>query len=331
METTHRPFDELRRRDRLTRSSAQKCRLWGPVAPQPKTCYGASGTMSDPPAPPVEERHSDVLAGPIRLRTTEWSVAGAEGRTAIIALPGALAPRSSLAPIGKLLGQQFRFIALDLPGLGESEKPAPTKYEYSPARFAESLTDLMGGLGLARAHVFGHGLGGAAAIHLAARRPELVRTIALVSPMGPSGAVPAPLRLLLAPIVGEIAFRQLMSQRLYARHYRARIHSTAEPSEISDNFLALASPASRAALLALLRNSVDTRSIIADCRRLRCPTLLLWGRTDRLMSLQLGRMLAREIPGTGFEILDAGHAPHRELPEQTAALLRRFYSGERAR
>lgn len=287
--------------------------------------------MSDPPAPLVEESHADVLSGPVRLRTTEWSTPGADGREAIIALPGALAPRTSLAPIGQLLGKSFRFIAVDLPGLGESEKPAPTRYEYSPARFSESLTDLMGGLGLARAHIFGHGLGGAAAIHLGARRPELVRTIALVSPMGPEGAVPAPLKLLLAPVIGEIVFRQLMSQRLYARHYRARIHAGVEPEEAASNFAAISSPASRAALLALLRNSVDTRSIIADCRRLRCPTLLLWGRADRLVSLQLGRMLAKEIPGTGFEILDSGHAPHRELPEQTAGLLRRFFSGERAR
>ncbi len=298
--------------------------------PTRKNCYGRPGTMSDPTAP-VFESHSDVLAGPIRLRTTEWSCQDGETRPAVVALPGVLAPRSSLAPLGRLLGRHFRFIAVDLPGLGESEKPPPTKYDYSPARVAESLTDLMGGLGLARAHVFGHGLGGAAAIHLGARRPELVRTIALVSPLGPKGAFPGPLRLLLAPVIGELALGQLMSQRLFSHQFKSRIHKEASPEDISANFFGVSSPASRAALLALLRNSVDTRSIIADCRRLRCPTLLLWGREDCLIPLTLGRMLAREIPGTGFEILDAGHAPHTEIPDQCAELLRRFFSGERAR
>jgi pimeloyl-ACP methyl ester carboxylesterase len=277
----------------------------------------------------VVEEYRDVLAGEIRLRITEWASPSASSE-AVVALPGALAPRGSFAELGKRLAADFRFVAVDLPGFGESEKPPPGRFDYSPASIAESITYLMSALGVGRAHVLGHGLGGAIAIHLGARRPELVRSLALICPLGPPEGVPDLARFALAPVVGDLIFRQLLTEGLFARLYRGRVQKSAEPSTIASYFEALQSPASRLALLALLRSSIDTRPIIADCRRIRSPSLVLWGRDDKLFGLKTGRLLAREIQGTGFEILDTGHAPHEEDPERTARTLALFFKGERA-
>lgn len=285
--------------------------------------------MTSPECPGVDEIRRDVVAGAIRIRMSEWVGPGAS-ETMVLAVPGVLAPRSSFRQLGLLLGQSFRFAVVDLPGLGESEKPPPHKFEYSPRRFAEALTDLLGALGVGRAHFLGHGLGGAVVIHLATRHPELVRNLALLSPAGVRETSSPAKRFLTAPLVGELLFRQLLNERIYGSFYRDRVQKSVSTEELNEYFAALSSPASRMALLALLRNAQDARAIVADSRRLRCPSLLLWGRHDRLTPLKEGRLFARELEGAGFEILDTGHAPHVETPEVVGRILEKFFLGQRA-
>src|SRR5438034_4504504 len=62
--------------------------------------------------------------------------------------------------------ERFRCIAVDLPGSGDSDKPAGP---YSTEGHADQLAGFMGAVGLEHAHVAGVSLGGTIAIHLAAR------------------------------------------------------------------------------------------------------------------------------------------------------------------
>ena len=55
-----------------------------------------------------------------------------------------------------LLAAHFHVIAPDLPGFGDSAKPSPSRYEYGFSAFAESMADLIAGLGVGRVHVAGH-------------------------------------------------------------------------------------------------------------------------------------------------------------------------------
>src|SRR4051795_3584497 len=64
--------------------------------------------------------------------------------------------------------EQFRCIAVDLPGTGESDKPAGP---YSTEGHADQLADLLGALGIERAHGAGTAFAAAEAMHLAARHP----------------------------------------------------------------------------------------------------------------------------------------------------------------
>src|SRR4051794_8863089 len=74
--------------------------------------------------------------------------------------------------------EHFTCIALDLPGTGASDKPPGP---YSTAGYADQVAAFLGAIGVERAHVAGVSLGGAVGIHLAARHPNLVRSLSLHS------------------------------------------------------------------------------------------------------------------------------------------------------
>jgi pimeloyl-ACP methyl ester carboxylesterase len=91
------------------------------------------------------------------------------------------------------------------------------------------------------------------------------------------------------------------------------------------------SPAARGSALATLRNTVDTRSIVAQTSRIQTPSLVLWGRSDRLYPVSFGQRLSREIRDARFELIDTGHAPQEERPEELAAHISRFLDAKLSR
>jgi pimeloyl-ACP methyl ester carboxylesterase len=74
--------------------------------------------------------------------------------------------------------EHFTCVALDLPGSGESDKPAGP---YSTERYADQVAAFLGAIGIDRAHVAGVSLGAAVGMHLAARHPGRVRSLSLHS------------------------------------------------------------------------------------------------------------------------------------------------------
>lgn len=72
----------------------------------------------------------------------------------------------------------FSCVAVDLPGSGESDKPAGP---YSTKGYADQVAAFLGAIGIERAHVAGVSLGAAVGLHLAARHPDRVRSLSLHS------------------------------------------------------------------------------------------------------------------------------------------------------
>ena len=74
--------------------------------------------------------------------------------------------------------EHFSCIAIDLPGSGESHKPAGP---YSTEGYADQAAAFLGAIGVERAHVAGMSLGAAVGLHLAGRHPDRVRSLSLHS------------------------------------------------------------------------------------------------------------------------------------------------------
>jgi pimeloyl-ACP methyl ester carboxylesterase len=236
--------------------------------------------------------------------------------------------------VGDLLGQEYRVVAPDLPGFGQSEKPPESRFPYGIDAFADAVVDLYAGLELGRAVLVGHALGGAVAITLAARHPELISRLILIDALCYSADLDLASRVALAPLVGGFAFKQLWGKSAFKAYFRdsylsrdARI-----PSERVEHYYdSFNTPAARASALATLRATRDTRAVVAHIARISTPTLVMWGREDTLYPAALGHRMSREIPDAGFQLLGAGHAPQEEQPEAVAAAIERFCRSPRPR
>lgn len=224
------------------------------------------------------------------------------------------------------LAQTFRVVAPDLPGFGASEKPDPQRYAYGWDAFSDSMFDLVAALGLGRAHVCGHGMGGGVALSLAAQHPALVQKLVLCSAVVFDPLEHALERAGRVPMLGALLWRQAMGYALFRAYVHATTYSGAarlpvgRAEELYDAFSA---PAGRQAAHATLVAKSDTRPLIARLPRVTSDTLVIWGRDDAIAPIEHGRRLARELRGR-FEVLECGRCPPDEAPDPFAAAVTSF-------
>jgi pimeloyl-ACP methyl ester carboxylesterase len=268
---------------------------------------------------PVER---DVTASGVRLRVSE---AGAG--TPVLFLHGLFADRTTWGRVMGGLRDGFRLIAPDLPGFGESEKPPTSRFRYGVDAFAEAICDLYAALEVGRAAVVGHGLGGGIALALAARHPELVSRLVLIDALCYPPRRDWAHSIALVPFAGGLLFKQLLGRGGFRSLYRDTMVSVPEaldPERVDAYYDAFNTPAARGSTLETLRATRDVSALVADTARVQAPTLVVWGRNDRVFPSSIGQRIARQIRGATFRLLDTGHAPQEERPEELAAILARF-------
>lgn len=229
--------------------------------------------------------------------------------------------------------------ALDLPGAGYS--PAPPDGDYSIGGHARAVTALIERLG-GPVHLFGNSLGGAVSVRVAATRPDLVRTLTLISPALPD----LPLRhgqmrvaLSATPRLGEWVMGRLLRTLPAERRVRATLSlcyadcSRVHPQRLED---AVAEMVRRDELphaaLALVRSA---RGLVIEylqdylrrgestlwrqAAQVQAPTLVIHGRHDRLVNPRTGARACRTFPDVRVVTLPhAGHVAQMEYPEIVA-------------
>jgi pimeloyl-ACP methyl ester carboxylesterase len=271
----------------------------------------------------------DVSARGVRTRVLE---AGSERSPALVLVHGLYTSHRSFEDLIEALAPRFHVIAPDLPGFGESEKPSPAHYPYGVEAHAEAIADLIAAFGVGRASVLGHAMGGAVALTLAAEHRELVQRLVLEDAL----VYPAPMgwkaRLPLVPVLGGLAFKQLYGRAMFRSMVRDEMYAPggAPPLERIDwHYDLFNTPSARESAHAVMLATLDTRAVVARLSRIVAPTLVLWGREDRIYPVASAHRLAREIPGARLEIMDAGHVPHEERSREFLSLLAEFLEGRR--
>jgi pimeloyl-ACP methyl ester carboxylesterase len=252
---------------------------------------------------------------------------------AVVLIHGMLNSSSHWQAVALDLARDHTVVAPDLIGHGDSAAP---RGDYSLGAHAASIRDLLAAIGIDRASIVGHSLGGGVAMQFFYQFPQRVERLVLissgglgqeVSPLLRSAALPGTSALLSLIIQPRVlngladAGRRLRERAIDSGVYLQAIARALRPLESAE---------ARHAFLHTLRSVIDVRGQrVSATDRLylleTMPTMIVWGERDNTIPLAHGRRAHEAIPDSFFRTLPrAAHFPHLEDPDGLARLLREF-------
>jgi pimeloyl-ACP methyl ester carboxylesterase len=251
----------------------------------------------------------------------------------VVLIHGMLNSSRHWESVARRLSSDFTVIAPDLIGHGDSATP---RGDYSLGAHAAAIRDLLAAIGIDRATIVGHSLGGGVAMQFFWQFPQRTERLVLissgglgreVSPMLRAAALPGVL-----PVLAAAANRRTLDalweagERMKARGQSKGVYLQA----IARALRPLEQPGAREAFVHTLRSVIDVHGQRVSARdRLyllgAMPTLIVWGERDHTIPIEHGRDAHAVIAGSQFTTLPrAAHFPHLEDPEGLAAALRDF-------
>ncbi|MDQ1700791.1 MAG: hypothetical protein QOF57_43 [Frankiaceae bacterium] len=289
----------------------------------------------EPPLPSWPD--ATETAGELRLSVRR--VPDGRGEPAVF-VHGLGGSATNWTDLGWLLNDVLAGSAIDLPGFGRSDPPR----DYRLDTHVRAVVAFLETDGRGPVHLFGNSLGGAVVTRLAAERPDLVRTLTLISPAlpvwvprrgtDPRVAMPA------IPLLGALLQRYLgrMSSEARARGIIELVF--ADPSVVPpERWEETAEEIARRrdlpwydeALIRSLRGLIAAylgrgrRALWRQARDVQAPVLVVWGARDRLVSASLARKASRLFRDARVLVLPhCGHVAQMEDPERVAAEVRDF-------
>lgn len=229
------------------------------------------------------------------------------------------------------LAEDHRVLVVEMKGAGSS--PKPRGEDYGPEEQALLLHRLILQRELRDLTLVGHSLGGGiallTALHLLAEDPTRLKRLVLISAAAYPQPLPKYIALAASPRLGPLALRLIPPNFLIRKALEMAYHdpSAVTASQVEAYAEPIRTPDGRYALARMANQIVppDMDSVVAEYPKIQIPTLLIWGREDRIVPLSVGERLVRDLPDARLEILDeCGHIPHEELPMESLVLLRSF-------
>jgi len=228
------------------------------------------------------------------------------------------------------LADRYTVVAPDLLGHGDS---AAVRGDYSLGAHASSIRDLLTTIGIERATVVGHSLGGGIAMQFFYQFPQRVERLALISSGGLGHEVSPMLRGAALPgaatgiwLVANRRVRAALDragERMRARGSRRGVYLQA----VARAMKPLQDAAARQAFVQTLRSVIDVRGQhVSAIDRLyllgELPTLIVWGGRDNTIPMAHGLAAHELIPNSRFVTLPkAAHFPNLEDPQGLANAL----------
>jgi pimeloyl-ACP methyl ester carboxylesterase len=261
--------------------------------------------------PVVRERGLEVLG----LHTVVRSV-GSAGNEAVVFLHGNPGCSRDWDELLEAVSPFAHAVAFDLPGYGQADKPAD--WDYGAGAYCMFIDAALRELGITRAHLVMHDLGGVALLWGVAN-PEAFASAVLIDTGVPIGLRWHPLaRLYRSPLVGELmtakAPRKLFDRFMNLYNPQPR----KLPARFVDQMYAGYDRGTRRAGLRFYRSSPPTgfERLAPVLREMDIPALVLWGAHDVGIPVEQAELQRRSFPSAEVVILaDSGHWPFIDDPE----------------
>jgi pimeloyl-ACP methyl ester carboxylesterase len=311
--------------------------------PKPPSRTAPTALLADVELPPVDPdapswplREVDIDGVTVTVRSTPSDDPDAEPALFVHGLGGSATNWTDFA--GALRGR-LSIDAIDLYGHGHSG-PAP-RGRYTLDGFADLVIAYIEQSGRGPVHLAGNSMGGAISIAVASRRPDLIRTLTLISPAVPDNRLRVyPMKhdktmaVIILPVLGELLVKRFNKRYAVEVRVRGTIKLCfARPERFSEARMAEAVaeathrvnlPWAESAVLRSLRGLAMSqflrgRTAWKAMRAITAPTLVLWGDTDRLVAPDLAPYVAAAVPNSRLLVLeDIGHTAMMEDPVTSA-------------
>jgi pimeloyl-ACP methyl ester carboxylesterase len=271
----------------------------------------------------------------LHLRDTPSTTATAEPAVYVHGLGGS---SQNFTDLAGLLADRFDGQAVDLPGFGYSD---PSR-RYSIPAFADRVIKLLEHENRGPVHLVGNSLGGSISVRVAALRPELIRTLTLISPampfLDPRRTAQGPMLPILALPRADRLFAwgmarmtvEEMAEQVLAACFgdTTRVHAQRRAEAIEEIRLRYTVAHYPKAYLGTLRGLVSSflRAYLPGAEsqwrlaaRIAVPTLVVGGLNDRLVDPRVPAQVAKIIPDSRLLMLPGvGHVPQMEVPRLVA-------------
>lgn len=216
------------------------------------------------------------------------------------------------------LARNFRVYAYDLWGLGYSTRQA---LDYGYPLYVNQLALFMDTLGIKKAHLVGHSIGGGTAIAFSVQHQERIKKLILVDATGIPRALPFRSKIFNLPNIGELLL-SLNSDFIRKKTFLDLwIHNKEilTPKLFDKLFGFQKVEGTSKSMLAMLRKEFfhTLSTEIDQLGQLAIPIMLVWGENDKSIPLDTGKEMFRRLNGNRFEtIFNAGHMPNFEVPDK---------------
>ncbi|MDR6204954.1 alpha/beta fold hydrolase [Paraburkholderia graminis] len=261
--------------------------------------------------------------------------AGPKDAPTLLLLHGFPSSSRMYEPLMPFLAPQFRVIAPDYPGFGNSEAPSPESYAYTFDNIARSIELFTDALKLDRYVLFMADYGGPVGFRLAMARPDKVKGIVIQNAvaheegLGPLWETRKAFWKDRAQHEASLWANLASPDALKLRHVGTSPNPQRyDPDNWRDEEQFLARPGQAAIQTDLF---YDYRTNLesyprwqAWLREHRPPTLVTWGKYDPSFTVHGAHAYKRDVPDAEVHVLDAGHFALEEASDDIAALTRDF-------
>ncbi|HEX7064025.1 MAG TPA: alpha/beta hydrolase [Bacillales bacterium] len=242
----------------------------------------------------------------------------------LILIHGYLSSTFSFRQLIPLLTQTYTVAALDLPGFGESEKSR--KFTYSMKNYGKLVLSFMIKAGIGKATLVGHSMGGQVALQAAKQTPEKVKKLVLLA----SSGYLKPFNRWLVSASYLPFFSWIVRREFEKRDSKEILREVVyDPAMIDQSMIdgytkPMKVKAFYRSLIGLLRGHGGDLTT-EELKTVQTPSLLIWGREDRIVPLKVGERLVQDLPDASLTVYDnTGHLLPEEKPEEVCRDIQAF-------
>jgi long-chain acyl-CoA synthetase len=224
------------------------------------------------------------------------------------------------------LQDRYRCVSFDFRGHGRSEVPDDG---YAVDELAEDAAVLIRQLGCDPCHFVGHSLGAFVGLRLAARRPELIRSLVLVSASADAQPRIDTFRYRMMQMMARrVGLRPLVPTLMGVLFGRTFLRDPDRAIE-RETWRQMIGAQSLAGALHAVDGVLERQSMKIELGKITAPTLIVVGERDPAAPLRLGKRIQAGITRSQLVTVPAGHVSPVEQPEAVTAAIERFLSANR--